>query len=447
MVAASALSALSIAAQGLVDVRRSGSLQGPTSLYFLTVAESGERKSSLDGYFTRPIHEFECRAREAAKGAEADHAADYAVWEAERQAANNALGSAAKDGTALDSYRNKLSDIERCKPTPPRVPRIIYMDVTQEKLLRSLAVGWPSAAIVTSEGGAVFGAHAMRPDSVMRTLSALNMLWDATPIPVDRAGSESFTVRGARFSINVQVQPAVLSGFMEGAGTLARGSGLLARFLLSVPETRQGTRMFRESPSSWPALDAYNARIAALLSNPPNFSDDGRLEPVVLEFGHEAKAVWVRVHDQIERQIGPAGNFSEVRDVAAKAADNVARLAALLHMLDREVAYGQIGPEAIKSAAAVVMWHLKESKRFLGEVMSSPEAVRVAALDQWLRAHCRREGVTSVSTRTIQQYGPVRTRKALDEALAVLEEHSRVKVVSDGKRRVAVNPALLTDDR
>jgi hypothetical protein len=39
-----------------------------------------------------------------------------------------------------------------------------------------------------------------------------------------------------------------------------------------------------------------------------------------------------------------------------------------------------------------------------------PRAIGWASLDSWLRDYCRREGVTSVSTRTVQQFGPIRNR-------------------------------------
>ena len=52
MVATSAISAMSAAFQGHRDVRRSSKLKGPISLWLQTVAESGERKTSLDKYFS-----------------------------------------------------------------------------------------------------------------------------------------------------------------------------------------------------------------------------------------------------------------------------------------------------------------------------------------------------------------------------------------------------------
>ena len=52
MIATSALSALSLAAQHLADVARGQELIGPTSLNTLTVAISGERKTSADRALT-----------------------------------------------------------------------------------------------------------------------------------------------------------------------------------------------------------------------------------------------------------------------------------------------------------------------------------------------------------------------------------------------------------
>lgn len=59
MVASSALAALSLAAQAHVDVKRAEKLHGPCSLFLLTIADSGERKSTCDGFFTSPIRNYQ----------------------------------------------------------------------------------------------------------------------------------------------------------------------------------------------------------------------------------------------------------------------------------------------------------------------------------------------------------------------------------------------------
>ena len=67
MVASSALAVASLAAQSLADVSRSRTLPGPCSLYFLTVAESGDRKSTVDRLMGRAVHAFQDEQRDAAR--------------------------------------------------------------------------------------------------------------------------------------------------------------------------------------------------------------------------------------------------------------------------------------------------------------------------------------------------------------------------------------------
>lgn len=65
LVSASALSVLSVAAQGLVNVRRDAQLVGPVSLYLLTVADSGERKSTCDAILGKGLRHWQSARREA----------------------------------------------------------------------------------------------------------------------------------------------------------------------------------------------------------------------------------------------------------------------------------------------------------------------------------------------------------------------------------------------
>lgn len=71
LIATSALSALSLAAQHLADVARGSELTGPTSLNTLTVAISGERKTSADRALTSGLRALEetWRAQSARDGA------------------------------------------------------------------------------------------------------------------------------------------------------------------------------------------------------------------------------------------------------------------------------------------------------------------------------------------------------------------------------------------
>jgi putative DNA primase/helicase len=107
----------------------------------------------------------------------------------------------------------------------------------------------------------VFGGHAMGKDSAMRNMAMLNSLWGAEPLTIDRRSAQSFTVRGARFTMGLAVQSETVGTFLDSSKGLARGIGWLARFLIAWPESTQGSRMFKESPEAWPKLEKFHQRL------------------------------------------------------------------------------------------------------------------------------------------------------------------------------------------
>src|SRR5262249_8328298 len=139
MVASSALAVASLAAQGLADVRRSTTLTGPIGLYFMTIAESGDRKSTADRLTGRPVYQFQDAQHDASKTTLANYAADLAAWQAKHDAKVSAMNNDAKGNKDIVGHQADLAQLETSKPQAPKVPRLIYTDVTQEKLMRALA--------------------------------------------------------------------------------------------------------------------------------------------------------------------------------------------------------------------------------------------------------------------------------------------------------------------
>lgn len=445
LVASSALAALSLAIQAHADAKRAEKLTGPVGLFLLTIAESGERKSTCDGFFTKAIREYEETQAELAKPTLKDHKAATEAWEAKRAGIKEKIRQLAKENKPSGEKEVALRDLEHDKPEPPRVPRLLYADATPEALAHSLAKNWPSGGVVSAEAGIVFGAHGMGKDSVMRNLALLNVLWDGGNLTIDRRTAESFTVRGARLTVALQVQEATLRTFFDRSGGLARGTGFLARFLVAWPESTQGFRPFTEAPANWSALAAFNQRIAAILEQPAPVDESGVLSPPLLPLTAEAKAAWVAFHDAIESELASGGELYDVRDVASKTADNAARLAALFQVF--EGAGGAICAEAFESASRIAAWHLNEARRFFGELALPAELADAARLDGWLLDYCRRQNTSMVPRREVQRnVTPVHLRQkaALEGALRELIEAGHVLLFQDGRRKeIHVNPALL----
>jgi putative DNA primase/helicase len=443
MVASSALAALSLAIQAHADAKRAEKLHGPVGLFLLTIADSGERKSTCDGFFTRSIRDYEEAEAEAAEPLLKNYRAALEAWEAKRGGIKEKIRQLAKDNKPTRDAESALRDMEHDKPEEPRVPRLIFADATPEALAYGLAKQWPSGGVVSAEAGIVFGSHGMGKDSVMRNLGLLNQLWDGTSLTIDRRSTESFTVRGARLTVALQVQEPTLREFFTRSGALARGTGFLARFLIAWPESTQGHRPFTEAPENWPALAAFNRRIAEILNQPVPMDDGGALIPPTLPLSPEAKTAWIEYHDVIERELASGGELYDVRDVASKSADNAARLAALFQQFEHGMG-GAIGFDALDRATTITAWHLSEARRFFGELALPAELADAARLDSWLIEHCRQSRTHFVKKNHVRQHGPLRDGARLDTAIRELAELDRLRLEKVGKRlTIHLNPALV----
>lgn len=59
LISASVLGVISLACQNQIDVCRLSNLRSPVSLFLLTLAESGERKSTVDKLLMDPFYQLE----------------------------------------------------------------------------------------------------------------------------------------------------------------------------------------------------------------------------------------------------------------------------------------------------------------------------------------------------------------------------------------------------
>jgi putative DNA primase/helicase len=192
-------------------------------------------------------------------------------------------------------------------------------------------------------------------------------------------------------------------------------------------------------------VERYAQRIREMLDEPLVTDEHGCLGPAVLELSPAARSEWISIHDCVEDELGAHGEFRDIRDVAAKAAENVARLAALFHVLEHGPA-GPIGVDAVAAATAIITWHLGEARRLLGELDTPPALAAAVRLDEWLRSEARAGKTDRIATRRIFQYGPksARENQVFKSIMTILAERGRARLENESRRRyVVINPALL----
>jgi hypothetical protein len=283
---------------------------------------------------------------------------------------------------------------------------------------------------------------------------------------MDRARStEDYSkVHGRRLSVSLMLQPHAFRSLVGAGGGAARGLGLLARNLTAWPTSTMGTRLRDEDADDpeMPALERflnragelYRLPLPAPFNEPPvtfrgmqlpsaPVADPLELTPAELPLGAEAMRLWVRYHNECEVELAPHGEFVDVRDVAAKSAENACRLAAIFHVFEHGPK-GEIGAEDMERGVTLARWYLFEARRILGLGEETEVAEDAKLLADWIG---RQGGATPA--RDVLHGGPYRFRdkKRRDAATALLIAKGWLRKEKRGKAIVLVlNPKLEWED-
>lgn len=436
LAASSALSVISLGVQPYFNVARSTTLISPVSLYFLSIAESGSRKSSGDKMFKQAMLEYEDRKESELTGELLDYQSNIDIWEEQQKALRKNIHTMTMQGKDSSNIEIKLKEHMRKKPKRPPIPKLFYTDFSSEALAKGLYEKWPSAAIMSAEGGAVFGSYGMGKDSIIKTLSLCDQLWDGSQTNFDKVGSGSFTLKDVRLTISLQVQKDVLVDFFNKNKNIVRGSGFLARFLI-CEQVMTEARIFKEEPSEFKYVNMFKNRIENIIKTDPKITN-GRLVFKTINFDNKARNTWICFYNEIENRKIDDGLYSDIRDFASKAAENIARLAALFHIFEH--GDGDICEDCVIKAKNIVKWYLNEEKRLFGDM--SKFDIKIKKFDDWLKKYCKEKSVTQVGVRTVLQNCHVK-KEELNSILPVLQDMHHLRIVDNGKS-IEINPKLLS---
>lgn len=447
LAATCALGVVSSIAQGLVDVARDPVLVGPTSLNTLAIAVSGERKTTVDNLLLRGMRRWQAEATEALKVEVQRHQGHMEAWAAQEAGIKDALKKAARDGEqrAVERLAQELTEHTMKRPRAPLVPKLLRQDDTPERLIHALNE-WPMASIISSEAGIIFGSHGMSDQVVMRNLAQANTLWDGGTVERGRVGTGDVSVSGVRVSMSLQLQPAVFKAFFEKSGGLARGIGYFARFLVCEPESTQGERFYAEPPATGlPGLEQFERRAYELLNLVTTrvVQAAGKLEldRICLNDDPEVKKLWRGYFDSVEEELGKGRDYYDIQDVAAKSAEQAARIWANLVVWEKATT-----PEArhalMLSAVEIARYYLNEFLRFSRTSAVPAVLQRALELEAWICTRCAKHELPFEFMKAISQYGPNATRlkPARDEAISVLVDHGRAVTGRFGKVTQVVMP-------
>lgn len=434
LIACSALANISLSCQSLANVARDRLLVSPVSLYFLLIAESGERKSSVDHAFSSIIRKWEQTSRIKLSPVIQFAKTKHQIWFAEKMGVLSQIRRATDEKSVKD-LDNKLQEIMEREPLIPLLPHLFYEDVTQEALVEQISEGWPSTSLWSDEGALVLNSHGMQ-NTTPKFVALLNRIWDGKPFNLNRKTSKNLTVANRRLTVSLMLQPLILQQMLSKSGGVNRQSGFMARSLMAFPESSMGERLYQEPPENQPELSKFHERLKECLNESLSLDKDGCHGIPTLQLSIQAKSIWVSFFNEIEKEL--TDKWSSIKDFASKAAENTARLAGLLHLFSGK--QGQINHEEMQQAIEVIRWHLSETRRiFYSRPKSSQHADAIKLLD-WIVD----KAFSTASPRFLQQYSPIREKQRRDKAVQMLIDHNYLcETRMDNKAILIVNPRIL----
>jgi hypothetical protein len=429
--AQSVLASATLAVQAHANIELPTGQNKPLSCYFLTIAGTGERKSTVDNLAIKAVQQREADLRDQDETDRKSWKDQNEIWEKERS--DIIKENPRKKGDAKITAASRQADLDALgdQPKEPLAPIITCEEPTFEGLCRLLAIGQPSLGVFSAEGGQFIGGHGMSDENKLRTSAGLSNLWDGSPIKRVRSGDGSSTLPGRRVAMHLMAQPDVARRMLSDR--VLADQGLLSRYLVVAPETAAGSRFFQEVTREVEiAINDFTARTLQILETPPDVKEGtlNELTPRIIKLSDQARAGWIGYSNQVEELLKPGMAYEPIVGLANKLAEHAGRLAAVLTLYD-DLNASEVSAEAMANGIALANHYASEALRLFNSSMTDPDLVLAKMLFDWL---CQKK-LKVVGLRNIYQNGPtnIRTANIARKIMAILEDHGWVSVKEDGE--------------
>lgn len=426
LIAASALGVISLACQNRIDVCRLNNLRGPVSLFLLTLAESGERKSTVDKLLMEPLYQLEENLFEKYTHDLTVWRNDEAIFNIEKKSLMSKLKSEIRRNKDHLATNEKLKVLLASHPKSPVRFKQIFNDATPAAIKNYLCGYWRSVGIMSDEAGTIFNGY------TLNELPFINKMWDGAMFPVERKSEPEKLIRDARMTLSLMVQPNIFKGYIKRKGDMAKGIGFFARCLICQPGSTQGNRQITSPVVSTEYLPIFHQRLMKIVNE--SIARNNENDRLCLRFTVEAEKRWIAFSNNVEYEMGILGRLSNFKDYASKMAENMARIAALLHHFNGDE--GDISLLTVEAAVEISTWYVGEYVRLFSKPQEFTLAISEAdELYWWINNYCIRLKASWITKNTVLQYGPnkFRNRSKANEVLNTLYSQNRILTEKKGK--------------
>lgn len=414
IVAQSVLGSVNLVVQAIRDVMIDGRVS-PLTLYLLTIAATGERKTAVDRIATAIHREIERGNISRASGEQSTYELVKAAYEHDKQAL-------IKNGKkSLEEKQAGLEQLQRQEPDRPLDQTILVTDFTFEGLFKLYQVGVPCKGLFADEGGQVTGGHGMRRESKLATATGLSKFWDGSRVDRVRALDGVSHLYGRRLAVHLMMQEDV--GLEFYTDDVLRDQGLISRFLAAWPTSTVGTRKYRSvNTKESPAMKVFYQRVSEAMARPLQYEEDSNeqeLNPSKIVLSPEAKALWEALYNSIEDESARGKRLGPIRGFANKAAEHAVRIAGTIQIFE-DLDSTEIKADAMGCGVKVIEWYLTEALRMTGSFAPDNRLLKAQSVLRWII----NSGLKRITLPDIYQQSPVRSVKQAREIVHILVDHN-----------------------
>lgn len=432
------LAAMSTAIQGGHDVVAPYGKSLPTSLWVAGFGESGERKDGLTNYFYRGLGQLRKLLHFQYKEERKKWQAKHMVWKKKVRSVEKSIEAKISAGESCSQEEEAILELIKNEPVEPIDYLLTLEDGTPAAIAEQLQKASGCIAIISPEGASVIDGR------TFDNLALLNTAWSGSSITIARKHSGVIEIADPRVVMMMLIQPSVMSEYMRKKGAKSRGIGTWARFLVCYPQSTQGYRPPSVADSSLEEVDEFSTRIQELAKRSLVIARDPHGSRLEVTFSKEAEFRCYEVVGAIEIDLRSGGRFENARDHASKLAENIIRVAAVIHVF--EGFDGGVSLDTLELAIGIC-FHC--SDQFLDLFCGPPQdEVDLNIMRSWIGWRVSK-GNRYRSRAYINRFGPgglrnsVRMYRALDGlvALGVIREFGLGNV-----RCIDFNPGLPFDE-
>lgn len=399
----------------------------PAVLNFLIIARSGTGKSTVFREVMQVFHDFLSEVNDEYKELRNQYSVEIGLWEETRKAlARNLRQSISRNY----GYEDANTDMEEHLINKPQMPvrfNFLHQDVSNGELLKNLTIN-PEGGIFHEEAVTFFKSRAKNDPGVF------NLGWDGSPYSYQRDRVDCSM--NIRLMFCLMTQPDIFNEYVTKYHSTGRGSGFLARFLITIVHHNQehNNGGFSDIPL---ATEAFDNRVKELLELAKKhfycgFSGKQQLtlSPQAIEFMGVKRA-------EMQQKIKEGGPWEHIDDFAMKSGANALRIATIFRYFSGEQGE-QISLSDIEHAHEVVDWYMQQaSVVFHHNSRLFQFEQDVLEVYHWIHNRMTMDGSAIISKSEIMRCGPkhkgnnLRLASKLQPILEQLTWQKRIYLVQD----------------